>query len=363
VGGLIGFLFAIPRASTNGGAGGRPQALRAYYQQNSNLEQISDWLTKILVGASLTQVSVIREAMRGAALAIVASTGTLVGEAVAWALMIHFAAAGFFAGYLFTALFLGGALSRAQQGALQRAQDVQAVSDLAVQVDPAAPTPRVKPQAEEAAERLRKVELSTLHEPEELAAWARAQMTAGQHGRAAEGYLAALRLRPDDLRLRREYAAALAAAFDYIGAIRELEEARRRMSDTTPSDVRGDILLDLMFNYLYREPPDNFNRVIDIGAEYIGDRRLLPDARVYVYLAAAYGQQYEWLSTQSADASVRDPIGQKAVEAAKRALEMDPTWKGALRVLFQGVDPEESDLAIFNRDGDPFRSEFQRLLQ
>ena len=52
VGGLVGFLFGIPRtvqgasASTSG-----PQ-----FDANTNLEQVSDWLTKILVGVGLVQI-------------------------------------------------------------------------------------------------------------------------------------------------------------------------------------------------------------------------------------------------------------------------------------------------------------------
>lgn len=53
LGALLGFLFAIPRAAqpdtTTGGA-------KARYLANTNLEQISDWITKILVGLGLVQI-------------------------------------------------------------------------------------------------------------------------------------------------------------------------------------------------------------------------------------------------------------------------------------------------------------------
>ena len=60
VGCLLGFLFGIPRTlqgeggteeTADGGKGG------VRYEANTNLEQISDWLTKILVGVGLTQLS------------------------------------------------------------------------------------------------------------------------------------------------------------------------------------------------------------------------------------------------------------------------------------------------------------------
>ena len=54
-GGLLGFLFGIPRAMTSyakENSGVQRQRLIA----NTNLEDISDWLTKIIVGATLVQL-------------------------------------------------------------------------------------------------------------------------------------------------------------------------------------------------------------------------------------------------------------------------------------------------------------------
>jgi hypothetical protein len=52
-GGVIGFLFGIPRTVPGASA---PGATGTQYQGNTNLEQISDWLTKILVGIGLVQI-------------------------------------------------------------------------------------------------------------------------------------------------------------------------------------------------------------------------------------------------------------------------------------------------------------------
>ncbi len=52
IGGLVGFLFGIPRtiqsSTLSRGA--------TQYQGNTNLEQVSDWLTKIIVGVSLVEI-------------------------------------------------------------------------------------------------------------------------------------------------------------------------------------------------------------------------------------------------------------------------------------------------------------------
>ncbi len=52
IGGLVGFLFGIPRAVQGSTASTRA----TQYQANTNLEQVSDWLTKIIVGISLVEI-------------------------------------------------------------------------------------------------------------------------------------------------------------------------------------------------------------------------------------------------------------------------------------------------------------------
>lgn len=63
-GGLIGFLFGIPRSrttieSTESGTraiGGEPTVTPNTNLPNTNLEQISDWLTKVLIGITIAQI-------------------------------------------------------------------------------------------------------------------------------------------------------------------------------------------------------------------------------------------------------------------------------------------------------------------
>jgi hypothetical protein len=68
VGVFLGFLFGIPRSlQTENSSGTHPkegagtgaesnqETPKPQYKANTNLEQISDWLTKILVGVGLTQ--------------------------------------------------------------------------------------------------------------------------------------------------------------------------------------------------------------------------------------------------------------------------------------------------------------------
>lgn len=123
IGGLIGFVFAIPRSrqaeqrpQVEPTAGGTTQHRLSDYAANTNLEQISDWLTKILVGVSLIQFDQLSSGFGSAAttLAPLLGNGTT-ARPVTLALMAYFTVWGFFVGYLLTRLWLPKALSRAER--------------------------------------------------------------------------------------------------------------------------------------------------------------------------------------------------------------------------------------------------------
>lgn len=130
-GGLLGFLFGIPRAlqrerpaesassereersSTADETQGLP------YQANTNLEDISDWLTKIFVGVGLTQLGRIPAALQQFAGYISPGLGDSgSGNTFAIALLVYFLVCGFLIGYLWTRLYLPGAFRRADLSAL-----------------------------------------------------------------------------------------------------------------------------------------------------------------------------------------------------------------------------------------------------
>jgi hypothetical protein len=114
VGILIGFLFGIPRATPQPnigakGANGKdgPDAPSTSFRPNTNLEEISDWLTKILLGASLTQLKTIATTANDAASALgILFGGGDAGHTIGGLVIAFFTIAGFFTGYLITYLFL-----------------------------------------------------------------------------------------------------------------------------------------------------------------------------------------------------------------------------------------------------------------
>jgi hypothetical protein len=124
-GALVGFLFGIPRVvqksskapAANGAAGGAGSSDGDGYRQqvNTNLEQISDWLTKIIVGIGLVELKNVPKYLESVANYQQLCPGSEHCAPVAGALTVYFAVLGFFSGYLLTRLFLSRAFAEADQ--------------------------------------------------------------------------------------------------------------------------------------------------------------------------------------------------------------------------------------------------------
>lgn len=133
-GGAVGFLFGIPRSgdkeSANKGdshsgvslLASLPSAQRAA-RPNTNLEEVSDWLTKIIVGLGLVHLSSVYENLQKLSLTAAASLSLTPNDthrSIAMATIVCFSVAGFIFGYLYTRLFLQGAIGRADQDFFER---------------------------------------------------------------------------------------------------------------------------------------------------------------------------------------------------------------------------------------------------
>lgn len=145
IGGLIGFLFGIPRTLTqdfieaprNGSNGPTANAAnRNRIQANTNLEQISDWLTKILVGVGLTQIPGILAAVDRLIEKVAPGLGSQsplhgpVRESFALALLVYFSVCGFFLGFLWARLYLLRQFREVEVAALQ--QEVKRIREVDV---------------------------------------------------------------------------------------------------------------------------------------------------------------------------------------------------------------------------------------
>lgn len=99
-GALLGFLFGVPKTIPQ-----QEGTQSAWYLPNSNLEQVSDWLTKILVGVGLVQIRSIVSGIRDLGVTLGISFGDTPGApgkgaVFATLLLIFSALIGFLLNYM-----------------------------------------------------------------------------------------------------------------------------------------------------------------------------------------------------------------------------------------------------------------------
>ena len=117
LGSTVGFLFGVPVREREPVTDDTGTAIRSIgYRPNTNLEQISDWLTKIIVGIGLVQFPKILHvfALLGH-YAGPAFGAAPAGEIIAVSIVVHYTLVGFFNGFLLAYLWLPGAFKRAME--------------------------------------------------------------------------------------------------------------------------------------------------------------------------------------------------------------------------------------------------------
>jgi len=108
---LVGFLFAIPKSDSSiGNSIGSSEEPRGVskYSLNTNLEDISDWLSKMIVGVGLVQLTSVPGYIKRASLYWSSSVKPGFPAAYTSTLIIFFCLLGFLVGYLWTRLVLIG---------------------------------------------------------------------------------------------------------------------------------------------------------------------------------------------------------------------------------------------------------------
>lgn len=103
-GAFLGFIFAIPRSLQQQPEQATDSADYPYYAPNTNLEQISDWLTKIIVGISLVEFRAVGVEFEVASGTMAAALGMSGNDFLAAAILLTYVVAGFFCSYIWTRL-------------------------------------------------------------------------------------------------------------------------------------------------------------------------------------------------------------------------------------------------------------------
>ncbi|MFF1342078.1 tetratricopeptide repeat protein [Streptomyces sp. NPDC058290] len=211
VGTLLGFIFGLPRTFDNPSGESdisKPsQAFLLKYASNANLDQISDWLTKIIVGVGLTQLVNIPKALGTLGDSIKPALGNVdSSQAFGVGLIIYSSVVGFLFGYLLTRLRMAYALALSD---LEMSMRAEAIGSEIREVDTKLRVPETGELAEpDESAQARIADLNKLVGKLEKAGGqldadayrrlARQLKKAGQYAEAERAYLKAAELSPND---------------------------------------------------------------------------------------------------------------------------------------------------------------------
>lgn len=123
---VLGFLFGIPRLNREFDP--RDDYDRTTkYKPNTNLEDVSDWLTKIIIGVTLTQLTKILGYLQDIADYILLSSDCEMmncnfAKPMIISLIICFLVAGFMTGYFYTRLYLPNLFSIMEENRIKEAE-------------------------------------------------------------------------------------------------------------------------------------------------------------------------------------------------------------------------------------------------
>lgn len=361
---LFGFIFGVPKVITTAPtvprSGGTPKL-----KVNTNLEEISDWLTKILVGATLTQILRIPHAISTAAWFMsVGDTGPT-ARATNAGILVYNGALGFLSGYILTRMFFARAFALADRDPFDILSAADADSLRAappVTLGTTSTATDIDPQLKRAAAETTRIPITVALSGEEAGLIAKGATIAGDAQRAIQASELAIQKTPEDLSARLAYAWSLqklGAGPDEVLPV--VEAAARRVTSRTNPQTSESIYLSLSYLYLYQPPPGGYEKALRAIADY--DKVGTPNAGIEVNRACAYGQKYQYLSERASadqDASTQTELTKAmgearncAFKAVRKALELEPSSSTRLKeLLWVTGDPNDNDLAVFQDDPD-----------
>jgi hypothetical protein len=306
---------------------------------NTNLTDISDWLTKTIVGVGLTQLY----QAPGFIWSFAGKVNTVGfqwpghGQLLALVLFVYFAVGGFWLGYVATRTVLTALLNQFDSSDQEPSVTALSLNELTLTYSGSIePAPAGSLLAAADAAHLARPRAS-LTNPVEIAAWGAAQARAGNLPAAHEALQTAHEMAPADPVYRALLAKVLSAMGD------------RRASQQLGPDPWLEVL-----NALYDPAPVGFAKAIEKGETLARDREGgTGSASLHLWLASAYGQKYAFEKARNASEEILAPIKAKALAEARSAIEIDVAVLPTLRGLWNPAPgAEDDDLAVFKDDPD-----------
>jgi|SRR3954469_3142505 len=350
IGCLLGFLFGIPKIAQpqQPSQPGTPSASGPQYRQlvNTNLGEISDWLTKIFVGLGLVELKSAWPAL-GKVSAYMARNACAVScVPLAGAIVLTFGVLGFLCGYLATRMYLAPAFGRADT-----VDPLVSVRD--AKVHPPDEIPKAAASAAAATPAQKQRSAATALFADHLSDMtardlAKAQLLQERYAEAASAY-AAVAKTTDDPAVHYEYAVALSHVGDATSpeVCAELEKAASK-ADRLDEETRTEVFIWLTFAYLYRTEMEGYKKSIEYGEKALAMG--IRSGSIFVNLACAYAQLYDATKTDAAKAMAAKS---KVIEYIKRASAQGNGYRDRLRELLvkkPGKAPGDDDLETFEQD-------------
>lgn len=363
---LVGFILGMPRSRASKLSEDRSNGTdssTSNSDRSTQLDDIADWLSKLIVGAGLVELGKLYNTLGTLAHHFV--SGFTLGDAVV-AVGIYFSVVGFIAGYLNVQLFVRLALTRADRtnaDILRTGKETltTALAGLRDPITQMGEAPKLSDEAAKSAEAIRRIPLTQLHTADEYQTWAQAFLAVNDLASARLGYHLAVRFQPRSPRLHIEYAAVLALSSLLDEAEKELNIA----SSLSPSGAEQQQIAEArMFIALYRPAPQGFEEAIEIGERLRSQEGPNASSNVHGWLAAAYGQKYSWLIEHPPVDELKRQDQQKALDSLrdqtlaemKSAIQKNSSWRFAFRGMLDRNSearkqaPDDDDLEVFSND-------------
>jgi len=354
LGGLFGFLFGIPKSSAGGKSDGTTPTPKPANRVNTNLEEVSDWLTKLILGAGLTQI--------GALWTMFVKLSRQIGErgfvdhayggAIAGGLIIYGLVVGFLAGYVLTRLYLSNIFLLAD-----RFGDHRPIGEKVLEnIDPP-PPPRQSsaPSADDDADKhapgpsiaanvaaqVSAVPVEEIKDTDNLVKAARVHWTLGKPEnlhKALEAYRLALAREPARGDVRAEYAQRLIERKRYADAADALTRALR---DMRAANASKEMILEtaraLAYAQLYLTKPESFERALATIEETIREPGFVLDIDWRIKRLCANGQKLRYLGPTLNEKS-RAELRETILADVRDIVEKSPRYTRYLQGLVEPLN-------------------------
>jgi tetratricopeptide (TPR) repeat protein len=345
-------------------------ATRRFFATNTNLEEISDWITKIIVGLSLVQASLIFEKIKsGAAIfqshAMPQASGA---DVVFVVVLVSSTIAGFLFLYMETrtrvTLLFADLENVAGRDTISK-RKLDAVLKAPITAGPESGPDKArlgltaKPAPISEDEEILKIPYDQLKTTDQFAAWASAQARANNYQAAIRALQDAIAKDPNNSELLLRLADIQQRAGNARAVYALVGEARQKNEDD-PS-----LLKRQLYASLYLDPPDSFTKALAIADKIRAIPGMADDPAVQLWVACAQAQRYKWLIANNGNDDQKNDAKAKALAAVQRVVALEPKSDNITRVLLRNlINPNEDQIAAGENDLEVFKEDqaFQQAI-